>query len=468
MTVFSIIMYYRDEGKMKKVQMYLGGGLLIMMANAAASSGHANDDGWILLAVAIIISGAALSWIVKRFGFPAVMGELGLGMFLAVLGHYHIWHWEQAVNHQIIAWLAELGSILLLYEIGLESRLKDLLSVGKHGAIAAIIGVVAPFILGLLVGQIFFPEQSYQLNLFLGATLAATSTGISVRVFKDLGILRNPACQIVLTASIIDDILGLIILSMVSGLVIAGSMSIITIGHILVSVVIFFFLAFVVAQRVTPKLIRWFLKISNEEAMVMALLIAFGLLWAWFANAVGLAAIIGSFVAGLILDEVFFSDSRKPKWFQDLEKFVSPEHSLAYHELVDNKVAEEQSHYLISLVKPLNYILVPFFFVFAGMQVDLVAVASLDTLMLGGALSLAAVLGKVICGVFLPKGINRWIVGFGMLPRGEIGLIFALTGRQLGVFNQQVFAGILIMVVVTSVITPLLLQLVAKGGINEN
>lgn len=461
-------MGYRDEVQMKKIQIYLGVWLVALMATATASSGHATDDGWILLAVAIIISGAALSWVVKRFGFPAVMGELGLGMLLAILGHYHIWYWAQVANHQIIGWLAELGSILLLYEIGLESRLKDLLSVGKHGAIAAIIGVVAPFILGMIVGQVFFPDQSYQLNLFLGATLAATSTGISVRVFKDLGILRNPACQIVLTASIIDDILGLIILSMVSGLVIAGSMSILTIGQIIFSVVVFFFLAFVVAQRVTPKLIRWVLKINNEEAMVMALLIAFGLLWAWFANAVGLAAIIGSFVAGLILDEVFFSASRKPKWFQDLEKFVSPEHNLAYHQLVDSKVAEEQSHYLISLVKPLNYILVPFFFVFAGMQVDLIEVATVNTLILGMALSSAAVVGKVVCGVFLPKEINRWIVGFGMLPRGEIGLIFALTGRQLGVFNQQIFAGILIMVVVTSVITPLLLQLVAKGSINEN
>lgn len=427
-----------------------------------ASSGHQNNDSWILLAVAIIISGAAFSWVIKKFGFPAVMGELGLGMVLAILGHYHIWHWSEASNHQIIAWLAELGSILLLYEIGLESRLKDLLSVGKHGAIAAIIGVVAPFVLGLFVGKWLFPDAGYNVYLFLGATLAATSTGISVRVFKDLGILRNPACQIVLTASIIDDILGLIILSMVSGLVVAGSMNILTIGSLLASVIIFFFLAFVVAQKVTPRLIRWFLKISDEEAMVMVVLIAFGLLWAWFANAVGLAAIIGSFVAGLILDEVFFSSRRKPYWFQHLEALISPEHSLAYRELVDVKVAEEQSHYLISLVKPLNYILVPFFFVYAGMQVDLIAVASWNTLILGIMLSIAAIVGKVFCGMFLPRHINRWIVGFGMVPRGEIGLIFALTGRQLGVFSPDIFAGILIMVVVTSIVTPMMLQIIVK------
>ena len=440
---------------------------LILPLSAWASGGaHGSNDSWILLAVAIIISGAALSWVVKRFGFPAVMGELGLGMFLAVLAHYHIWHWDQAVNHQIITWLAELGSILLLYEIGLESRLKDLLSVGKHGAIAAILGVVAPFVLGIAVGVWLFPEAGLNVYLFLGATLAATSTGISVRVFKDLGILRNPACQIVLTASIIDDILGLIILSLVSGLVIAGGMSILTVGSILLNVVIFFILAFVVAQRVTPKLVKWFLRISDEEATVMVILIAFGLLWAWFANAVGLAAIIGSFVAGLILDEVFFSSRRKPQWFQQLEAFISPEHSSAYRDLVSIKTAEEQSHYLISLVKPLNYVLVPFFFVYAGMQVDIIAVASWHTLLIGLLLSIAAIVGKIFCGVFLPKNINRWIVGFGMVPRGEIGLIFALSGRQLGVFSQDIFAGVLLMVVVTSVITPIALQLIVKLSTN--
>lgn len=438
--------------------------LLTPLVSWASGGAHGSNDSWILLAVAIIISGAALSWIVKRIGFPAVMGELGLGMILAILAHYHIWYWDQATNHQIIAWLAELGSILLLYEIGLESRLKDLLSVGKHGAIAAILGVIVPFGLGIVVGVWLFPDAGINVYLFLGATLAATSTGISVRVFKDLGILRNPACQIVLTASIIDDILGLIILSLVSGLVVAGSMNIFTLGNILLNVVIFFFLAFAVASRLTPRLVKWFLKISNEEAMVMVVLIAFGLFWAWLANAVGLAAIIGSFVAGLILDEVFFSQRRKPQWFQQLEGFISPEHNAAYQDLLTLKAAEEQSHYLISLVKPLNYILVPFFFVYAGMQVDLIAVASWNTVVLGSLLSIAAIVGKVFCGVFLPRNINKWIVGFGMVPRGEIGLIFALSGRQLGVFNQEIFAGILIMVVVTSVITPLALQQIVKLG----
>lgn len=437
--------------------------IFVLMANCAfASSAHQNDTSWILLAVAIIISGAAFSWIIKKIGFPAVMGELVLGMLLAVFGHYHFWHWDSAISHPILAWLAELGSILLLFEIGLESQVKDLLVVGKHGIVAALIGVIAPFLLGYFVGMLFFPQVGYQLYLFLGATLAATSTGISVRVFKDLGILKNPACQIVLTASIIDDIVGLIILSMVSGLIIAGSMSVSTLGGILLNVGVFFILAFVIASKVTPFLISWFLKINDEDSMVMILLIAFGLFWAWIANSIGLAPIIGSFVAGLILDEVFFSRVRKPKWFHELDSLIAPENRAKYQQLLKVNLGYEQSHYLISLVKPFNYVLVPFFFVYAGMQVDLIAVASWNTLIFGGVLSVVAVCGKVICGIFLPKSVNRWIVGIGMIPRGEIGLIFALTGRQLGVFSQEIFAGVLIMVVITSVVTPILLQLVVK------
>lgn len=430
-----------------------------------ASSGHGSSDSWILLVVAIIISGAAISWIVKIVGFPAVLGELSLGMGLAVLAHYGVWHWEEALHNEIIAWLAELGCILLLFEIGLESKLKDLISVGKHGAVAAIIGVILPFVLGILAGELLLPNSDFKLNLFLGATLAATSTGISVRVFKDLGIIRNPACQIVLTASIIDDILGLIILSIVSGIVVAGTVSFMTIGSLLLSVIFFFAVAIIVASKINPILIRWLLKINNDEAMIMIVLIALSLAWAWFADAVGLAAIIGSFVAGLMLDAVFFGIDKKPHWFQSFEEFVSPEHSEKYHELLNQRINDEQSHYLISLIKPFNYVLVPFFFVYAGMQVDIIEVANWYTLALGGALSIAAIAGKVFCGAFLPKNINKWIVGVGMIPRGEIGLIFALTGRQLGVFNQEAFAGVLIMVVVTSVVTPLLLQYIVKKGI---
>lgn len=432
-----------------------------------ASDNHSSENSWMLLALAVIIGGGSVSWIIKKIGLPTVLGELGLGMMIALLAHYNLWHWHDLVENPTIALLAEFGSILLLFEIGLESSFGDLVSVGKHGLITAIIGVIVPFGIGAwIVAEWIFHSQSLNLNLFLGATLAATSTGISVRVFKDLGILRNPACQIVLTASIIDDILGLIILAFVSGLVIAGTLNLLTIGNILLNVVIFFVFALGVARKLTPKLINWWLKISNEESMVVAILVTGCLFWAWFAHAIGLAAIIGAFVAGLMMDEVVFRKTKQPQWYDKLLDVSQSQASEDTKQMIQDQIIVRHHHdRLIDLIKPINYIFVPIFFVYAGMQVDFAAVASWQTLGYGVALSLAAIIGKVVCGIFLPKGINRWIVGFGMVPRGEIGLIFALTGRQLGVFNPDIFAAVLLMVVITSVVTPIALQIIVKRGI---
>lgn len=432
-----------------------------------AKSGEPQQETWILLVLAIIIGGAGLSWIVRKLSLPSVLGELGLGMLLAILAHYHCGFWNQVVSNPTLGLLAELGSILLLFEIGLESSFGDLLAVGRHGLVTALVGVIAPFLIGFfVVGVWVFASHDIQLNLFLGATLAATSTGISVRVFKDLGILRNPACQIVLTASIIDDILGLIILAFVSGLVIAGTLNFVTIGHILINVVIFFALALLVARKLTPLLIKWVLKISNEESMVIAILVSICLFWAWFAHAIGLASIIGAFVAGLIVDEVVFRQAQQPQWYRRLIELSNSHANQETQQMIQDQIIVHHYHgRLVDLIKPLNYMLVPIFFVYAGMQVDLIAVANLSTLFYGLCLSIAAISGKLISGVFLPKSINRWIVGFGMVPRGEIGLIFALTGRQLGVFSSDVFAAVLLMVVVTSLVTPLALQFIVKRGL---
>lgn len=434
---------------------------------AIAQDGTQQHEGWILLALAIIIGGAGLSWVVRKLSLPTVLGELGLGMLLAVLAHYHVWFWGHVINSPTITLLAELGSILLLFEIGLESSFGDLLSVGKHGLVTALIGVIVPFLIGFfLVGVWIFASSNIQLNLFLGATLAATSTGISVRVFKDLGILRNPACQIVLTASIIDDILGLIILAFVSGLVIAGTLDLATVGHILINVIIFFVLALLVARKLTPKLIKWILKISHEESMIVITLVSICLFWAWFAHAIGLASIIGAFVAGLIMDEVVFRNAGQPQWYRKLVELSNNHANEETQQMIQDQIIVRHHHErLVDLIKPLNYMLVPIFFVYAGMQVDLIAVANWNTLFYGLCLSVAAIAGKLISGAFLPKAINRWIVGFGMVPRGEIGLIFALTGRQLGVFSSDVFAAVLLMVVVTSLITPLALQFIVKRGL---
>lgn len=420
----------------------------------------------ILLVLALIIGGAYLSRIVRKIKLPSVVGELVIGMLIALLAHYKISFWPEVINQPSLALFAEIGSILLLFEIGLESDLDSFTVVGKHGLGAALMGIIIPFGLGaVVVAALIFKSSDLKLSLFLGATLAATSTGISVRVFKDLGILANPACQIVLAASIIDDVLGLIILAIVSGLAVEGSLNLTNILGILLHVIIFFSLTLIVARKISPWLLSWIFKINNEESLVVAIMLASCLFWAWFAAEIGLAAIIGAFMAGIILDKVSFRQTQQPFWYQKLIDLSNSSHNEFTQPVIEEQIiAKHQQRRLVDLLQPLNYIFVPIFFVYAGMQIDLAIVANWQTLGLGLALSLAAIGGKLVCGVGLPKTINRWIVGWGMVPRGEIGLIFALTGRQLGVFNQTDFAAVMLMVIITSLLTPLALEFIIKRG----
>jgi Kef-type K+ transport system membrane component KefB len=404
---------------------YMFVAILLTPIAALAHSGEALSQSSLLLALAIIIGGACLSWSVRQIGLPAVVGELALGIVIALLAHFNVGFWSEIIHNQSIELLATLGSILLLFEIGLESDFKSFISVGRHGIVVAIIGIILPFVLGGIVVAVWLlGSHDFKLNLFLGATLAATSTGISVRMFKELGILQSKESQIVLAASVIDDILGLVILAVVSGLVVAGMISWLSIGQIILNVVFFFVLAFII-KLVLPYATHWLRRFNREEAALVAVLLAFALLLAWWAEHLGLAAIIGAFVAGLII-----THSNKTK--------------------------------LIHSIRPLNYVLVPIFFVYAGMQVDLASITSLNTLFLGLELTIAAIAGKIFCGMFLPKSINRWLVGAGMMPRGEVGLIFALTGQQLGVFDGETFAAVIMMVIITTVITPLALQMLVK------
>ncbi len=437
--------------------------MLVFSVYASASPIHTEEQNILLLALSLIIGGAALSWVVRNAGLPAVTGELGLGMLFAILAHYNISFWPDMTHNSMIAFFAQIGSILLLFEIGLESSVDGLFKVGKYGLLTAVIGVIVPFCLGYwLLGGVLLSSHDVKLNLFLAATLAATSTGISVRVFKDLGIINNPACQIVLAASIIDDILGLIILAFVSGLAIAGSTSYSAIGLILLNVVAFFFMTLVLARRITPHLIKHILRISNDEPMVLAILLSFCLFWAWMASLVGLAPIIGAFVAGLIIDEIAFRRSQHPYWYNRILEMDDQEG--VYQEFKTDIIGHYYKERLSNLVKPLNHAFVPIFFVYAGMQVDIIAVANFKIIIYGVAISLVAIIGKLVSGIFLPKKVSKMLVGFGMVPRGEIGLIFALTGKELGVFSQEIFAAILIMVIITSLVTPIALQKIVKGN----
>ncbi len=436
------------------------------LANASSlpiDSGFSNAD--VLLWLVIILIFAAFSGIITKFGQPSVLGEIFVGIFIAILAHYNVGFFAQLPSNQVISFLAELGVIFLLFEIGLESNLNEIKNSGKPAIITAIVGVIVPFILGYYVLTPYLLNyNNANLALFMGATLAATSTGISIRVFKDLKIIRNPACQVVLTASIIDDVIGLISLAVVTGIINSGNFNLSFLAKTLFNVILFFGIAYLLGKTIMPRLINHvFSRINNEEPMFLTIIICFCLAMAWFAHIIGLASIIGAFVAGLLLDEATFRGYSKPLWYRKLAIISTGLENEEDKKSIKHDILESHNHQrLENAIKPFSSIFVPIFFVYAGMQVDIIAALNWNTLNMAFWISTIAIISKVASSIFLPKHINKWLVGFGMVPRGEIGLIFAMTGKQIGVLDNNLFAALLLMIIVTSIVTPIVLNKVGS------
>lgn len=430
--------------------------LLPHTALAAGSSATALHLAWI----ALLLMSAKLSSLVERFGQPAVVGELLAGILLGNLALVGITGLEAARHDEVLKFLAEFGVIILLFQIGLESDVHTMRKVGWRAFLVACVGVAAPFALGVLLGPYLFPDMDFNGHLFLGATLTATSVGVTARVFKDMNALKSPEAQIVLGAAVIDDVIGLIILAVVSGIVTTGSVSLLDVGWIILKAILFLAGAVIIGQRLAPLMSRGFARIHTGVGMKFAVAISTCLVLAWLAAEIGLAPIVGAFAAGLVLDEVIFRD------YDQLE--VVPEVRAALdgapqdvHQRVSRVLEKHARHHLESLTLPVANLFVPLFFVYTGMQVDLTTLADGHTLLVALAVTGIAFAGKLVSGLAAGKA-NRWLVGWGMAPRGEVGLIFAVVGSQLGVVSKEEFSVVVIMVMLTTLLTPMILALLIR------
>jgi Kef-type K+ transport system membrane component KefB len=407
--------------------------------------GHGGPEIPVLLGLAIILAAAKLGGeVFERMGQPAVLGELILGIILGNLALLGYGGMEFLSTNEGIEVLAQIGVILLLFEVGLESNIKEMLSVGGSSFLVAILGIVAPFLLGWGVSALLLPEEETLVHAFIGATLCATSVGITARVLADLGKLQARESKIILGAAVIDDILGLIILAVVTGIISAantgGELAAMDIGMILVKAIIFLVGAIVLGGWLSPRLFAFASRLRVRGMLLsMALIFVFAL--SYLADLVGLASIVGAFAAGLILDEVHYQD------FRD-----RGEHTI-----------EEALH-------PIATFLVPVFFVWIGTRVDLSAFGQVEILGFAALLSLVAIIGKMACALgVLEKGLDRISVAVGMVPRGEVGLIFAGIGASLmlhghRVVSDSVFGAVVIMVIVTTLITPPALKVTLARG----
>lgn len=417
----------------------LGSGPLASVALAESGGGHEDPIAAALLALAVILVTARLgAHVATRLGQAAVLGELIAGVALGnlvLLGGVDLgWMAKDAT----IDALARLGVILLLFEVGLESTIAQMMRVGGSALLVAVLGVVTPFALGWGVGHVLLPDAGVYAHAFIGATLSATSVGITARVMKDLGRGQSNEARIILGAAVIDDVLGLVILAVVTGVIqAAASGGSLSVGDTLL--ILGRSLGFLVAALIGGMLLsrRVFRAASTLDAngVLLALALGFCFFLSWAANAIGLAPIVGAFAAGLVLEEAHFVD------------FVGR----------GEKQLEEILH-------PITSFLVPIFFVVMGMRTDLRAFTAPGVLLVATCLTLAAILGKQACAFGVLGGTaDRWTVGLGMIPRGEVGLIFANIGLGLSINGQPVistalFSAIVVMVIVTTMITPPLLK----------
>jgi Kef-type K+ transport system membrane component KefB len=407
----------------------------VLLPTPAWASGGAHGATASLLTIAVILLAAKLgSHVAARLSLPAVLGELLVGVALgnlALLG----WHGlDAAIDDPQVTFLAELGVILLLFEVGLESTVGQMLRVGPSALAVGVTGVIAPMVLGALASAALMPESSLYVHVFVGAALSATSVGITARVLKDLRRSDSAEARVILGAAVIDDVLGLVVLAAVSGLIASADAGLpLTAGPVVwlaLKAVLFLGGSVVIGRALTPLVFRQAARLQSADTLLaVGLALCFGT--AWLASVAELAPIVGAFAAGLVLEQVHF------------KSFV-----------------DRGEHGLEELIKPLTGFLAPIFFVSMGMRVDLKTLADPSVLALAGVLTAVAVAGKLLAGfAVLDRSVRRLPVSVGMIPRGEVGLIFANIGLGLSlggvpIVSASLYSALVVMVIVTTLITP--------------
>jgi Kef-type K+ transport system membrane component KefB len=408
---------------------------MLLLQETQAAAQHADPIAAVVLFLAVILVAAKLGGdLAIRMGQPAVLGELVFGILLGNLSLLGITALDPIRHDASIDMLSRLGVIVLLFEVGLESTVAQMLRVGWSSLLVAVIGVIFPFVLGWGVGAWLLPHESAYVHAFLGATLTATSVGITARVLKDLDRSQTGEARIILGAAVIDDVLGLVILAVVAGIIAAadrgGSLSYGDLFLMVGKAVVFLVGSLALGMALSRRLFGLASRLRSRGVLLAAGL-SFCFLLAWLASVVGLAPIVGAFSAGLILEDTH------------------------YREFCD-----QGEHSLEQLVHPISSFLVPVFFVLMGMRTDLRSFTQPGVAGLAVGLTLAAIVGKQFAGLgVVSRGVDRITVGIGMIPRGEVGLIFANIGLTLAVAGERIitsatFSAVVVMVVATTLVTP--------------
>lgn len=400
-----------------------------------AAAAHVDPVAAIVGALGLLLlAGKVGGELATRLEQPAVLGELVAGIVLGNLSFGGVAPFQGIAQNPTIEVFAAVGVLILLFGIGVESTVRQMMQVGLTSLLVAAIGVLVPFALGWLVGAWLLPDAGIYVHAFIGATLCATSVGITGRVLQDIGASRRPEARIILGAAVIDDVLGLVVLGAVSGAIAAAAagveFSLLSAAKTTGAAMAFLVAALVIGTTMAPRLFAA-ASLLQVKGVLVTVALSLCFLLAWASSLIGLAPIIGAFAAGLVLEDVHFKD------------FVN-----------------RGEHTLEDLLRPISDFLAPIFFVLMGLRTDLSAFAQPGVLGLAAALTVVAIVGKQACSLGVIRGgINRLAVGIGMIPRGEVGLIFANVGASLTLNGAPViapttFSAIVAMVILTTMVTP--------------
>lgn len=415
---------------------------LFLQEETHAEEHEFSASDFFLVLVSILVVAKLLGELAERVGQPAVLGELIAGVILggSVLGIVP----TDGASAELIHLLAEVGVAILLFEIGLETDLKEMFRVGRASAAVAAIGVILPFLFGFLYWRSASPgvgigvgsASPTMVAIFVGATLTATSVGITARVLTDLRLMHRAESKIIIGAAVIDDVLGLVILAIVSGLAQGAAVSLIGVSQTFVIAVGFLVVAVLVGNFLAPHLFGLIDKMSVRGVLLVSAF-SFALLFAALADKAGSAMIIGAFAAGIVLSTT------------------------------------NQFDLIVERIEPVADVFTPIFFVSVGAAVNVglfnpaSEIFNADVILVGGILLAIAIVGKLATGWAVGWGrerLNHMAIGIGMIPRGEVGLIFADIGRRSGILSEGTFSAILIMVIATTFIAPPLLKAFFRPG----
>lgn len=427
-----------------------------------ASDGQYHAYALSFLWIAIALLAARIGGMIEKLKQPSVLGELLMGTILGNMFLCGIDFFQPMKSDVYLHFLGEIGIVILLFQVGLESNIKQMQSIGMRAFFVAIIGVLAPYLLGrYFAGPYLMPGFSDQTYIFLGATLTATSIGITARVFKDFNIMDSKESKIIIGAAIIDDIIGLVILAIVTAIIQNGTFDIhellitscLALGFLIASILGGSYLA--------PFFGKWLSHIHAGQSMKLTFALSLGFLLAYLADAIGLSPIIGAFSAGLMLDSTHFKDFHSSHLIQELQTIGHNQQSEVETKILSVAERANEKH-IEELIAPIGQFTTPIFFIITGMSVDLMVFTQTSTVLLGILLTVIAVIGKLLSGFAAGRGVKHWLIGWGMVPRGEVGLIFASVGKSLGVINANEYSVIILVIISTTFISPIMLNYLIK------